>query len=103
MKVGIVIYSGDAETVWNAFRFGNFALSEGDQVKVFLLAKGVEAESLDNDKFKVTEMMKTFVNRAARFLRAAHVSSFAIQMVASCVRRPPCRTCITSLKSRTGW
>ena len=66
MKVGIVIYSGDAETVWNAFRFGNFALNEGDQVKVFLLAKGVEAESLDNDKFKVTDIMKEFVKRGGQ-------------------------------------
>jgi len=28
MKIGMVIYSNDAETVWNAFRFGNFALGE---------------------------------------------------------------------------
>jgi uncharacterized protein involved in oxidation of intracellular sulfur len=45
MKIGIVIYSNDAETVWNAFRLGNFALKERDEVKVFLLAKGVEAEA----------------------------------------------------------
>lgn len=61
MKIGIVIYSNDSETVWNAFRFGNFALEEGDEVKVFLLAKGVECESLDTDKFKVTEQMQTVV------------------------------------------
>ena len=62
MKIGVVIYSDDSETVWNAFRFGNFALNEGDTVKVFLLAKGVECESLDTDKFVVTEQMKTFVD-----------------------------------------
>lgn len=28
MKLGIVIYSNDSETVWNAFRFGNFAIIE---------------------------------------------------------------------------
>lgn len=60
MKLGIIIYSDDAETVWNAFRLGNFALGEGDEVRVFLLAKGVECESLDTDKFKVTEQMQTF-------------------------------------------
>ena len=38
MKLGIVIYSTDAEIVWNAFRLGVFALQQGDQVKVFLLA-----------------------------------------------------------------
>ncbi len=25
MKIGTVVYSDDSETVWNAFRFGNFA------------------------------------------------------------------------------
>ncbi len=54
MKVGIIIYTDDAETVWNAFRFGNFALAMGDQVKVFLLGKGVEVDSLDTNKFDVT-------------------------------------------------
>ncbi len=62
MKLGIVIYSNDPETVWNAFRLGNFALKERDQVKVFLLAKGVECESLDNDKFDVTRQMRTLVD-----------------------------------------
>ena len=42
MKLGIVIYSNDPETVWNAFRFGNFSRKQGDEVKIFLLAKGVE-------------------------------------------------------------
>ena len=62
MKIGIIIYSDDSETVWNAFRFGNFALAEGDSVKVFLLGKGVECESLDTSKFVVTEEMRTFVD-----------------------------------------
>ena len=53
MKLGIVIYSTDAETVWNAFRLGVFSLKEGDEVKVFLLAKGVECEKLVDDKFNV--------------------------------------------------
>jgi sulfur relay (sulfurtransferase) complex TusBCD TusD component (DsrE family) len=66
MKIGIVIYSNDSETVWNAFRFGNFALNQGDQVRVFLLGKGVESESLDSDKFKVTEQMQTFVNNSGK-------------------------------------
>ncbi len=62
MKIGIVVYSDESETVWNAFRFGNFALNEGDTAKVFLLARGVECESLDTDKFKVTEQMQTLVD-----------------------------------------
>lgn len=68
MKLGIVIYSDDAEVVWNAFRLAIFSLSEGDQVKVFLLARGVEAENLDIDQFKVTEQMTAFVNSGGEIL-----------------------------------
>jgi len=68
MKLGIVIYSSDAETVWNAFRLGVFSLKEGDKVKIFLLAKGVECESLDTDKFKVTEQMHSFIDNHGEIL-----------------------------------
>jgi len=68
MKIGIVIYSNDSETVWNAFRFGIFALNEDDEVKVFLLAKGVESESLDTEKFKVTEQIQSFINNGGKIL-----------------------------------
>jgi len=61
MKLGIIIYSNDPETVWNAFRLGNFAVKAGDEVKVFLLGKGVECELIDTDKFKVTEQIKELV------------------------------------------
>ena len=61
MKLGIIIYSNDPETVWNAFRLGNFALKENDEVKIFLLGKGVECELIDTDKFKVTEQIKELV------------------------------------------
>jgi sulfur relay (sulfurtransferase) complex TusBCD TusD component (DsrE family) len=60
MKLGIVVYSNDPETVWNAFRYAVFASKQDDSVSVFLLGKGVEAESLDNDKFDVIGMMRQF-------------------------------------------
>lgn len=66
MKLGIVIYSNDPETVWNAFRYGAFAVKEGDQVKVFLTGKGVEAESLDTETFAVTQQMKGFVEEGGK-------------------------------------
>ena len=66
MKVGIVIYSNDSEAVWNAFRFGNFALAIGDKVKVFLFGKGVEFESLNTDKFNITEQWQTFINNGGK-------------------------------------
>ena len=68
MKLGILIYSTDAETVWNAFRLGVFSLKKGDEVKVFLLAKGVECESLDTDKFKVTAQMQEYVSSGGEIL-----------------------------------
>ena len=68
MKLGVIIYSNDTETVWNAFRLGVFSLKEKDEVKVFLLAKGVECESFDTDKFKVTEQMQSFVNNGGKIL-----------------------------------
>ncbi len=68
MKIGIIIYSNDSETVWNAIRFGNFALNEGDEVKLFMLGKGVECESMDTDKFKVTEQMQTLVDNGGEIL-----------------------------------
>ncbi len=68
MRVGILIYSNESETVWNAFRVGNFALTEGDEVNVFLLGKGVECEYLDTDKFKVTEQMQTLVDNGGEIL-----------------------------------
>jgi uncharacterized protein involved in oxidation of intracellular sulfur len=66
MKIGIIISSNDAEIVWNAFRYGNFALKEGDAIKVFLIAKGVEAEQLDSDKFAITQQMRDFVKAGGK-------------------------------------
>lgn len=61
MKLGIIIYSGDSEVVSNAFRFGNVALTAGDEVSVFLIDKGVECESIDTDKFPVNEELQKFI------------------------------------------
>lgn len=63
MKLGIIIYSNDAETVWNALRFANFSLKEGDNVRIFLLAKGVEYETLDSEKFNIKEQTKSFLEK----------------------------------------
>ena len=68
MKIGIVICSNDPETVWNVYRFGTFAPKEGDEVKVFLLAKGVECECLDTEKFSVKAQMQSFVDTGGKIL-----------------------------------
>jgi uncharacterized protein involved in oxidation of intracellular sulfur len=61
-KMGIVVYSNDAETVWNAFRLATFSISQGDEVKIFLLGKGVDYESLSNSKFDIKELAKSFIS-----------------------------------------
>ena len=68
MKLGIVVYSTDSETVWNGFRLGNFALKKGDSVKAFLLASGVEAENLPSDTFNVKEQMQAFLDNGGEIL-----------------------------------
>ncbi len=69
MKIGIVIYSGDSETVWNALRFANYSVAMGDGVKMFLIGKGVEcvkSELLDTEKFEVTEQLQIFLKTGGR-------------------------------------
>ena len=66
MKLGIIINSNDPETVWNAFRLGNFALGQGDAVNVFLLGKSVECESLDTEHFAVTKAMQELVHHGGK-------------------------------------
>lgn len=68
MKLGIVIYASEPEVVWNAFRLGVFALGQGDSAKVFLLAKGVEYESLPQEKFNVMEQAQKFADAGGQIL-----------------------------------
>ena len=68
MTLGLVIYSTDAEAVWNGFRLGVFALKAGDKVKAFLLAKGVECESQAAEPFNVKLMMQSFVDAGGEIL-----------------------------------
>ena len=51
MKVGIVICTNDVETAWNALRYANFCLTQKDEVKMFLMGKGVEYQKVSTDKF----------------------------------------------------
>ena len=60
MKVAIVIYSNDAETIWNAFRFANTCLVYDDETTVFLMGKGVESASIQSLKFNIEEQMHLF-------------------------------------------
>lgn len=66
MKLGIIIFSNDSETVWNAFRLGVYSRRESDEVKVFLLGKGVECETLDTERFRVSEQIKNFSDNGGK-------------------------------------
>ena len=68
MKLGVIIYSNDAEVVNNAFRLANFSLKLGDQVKVFLLASGVEYESLNSEKFNIIELAQKLLDEGGEIL-----------------------------------
>ena len=62
MKLGIIISTDEREIVWNVYRLANFALNEGDNVKIFLLAKGVESE-VGSEKYNVKEQITQFVSK----------------------------------------
>jgi uncharacterized protein involved in oxidation of intracellular sulfur len=67
-SMGIVIYSNDVETVWNALRFANYSKSQGDSVSIFLLGKGVELENLVNSDSTIKEQSDKFLNNGGTIL-----------------------------------
>ncbi len=79
MKFGIIIYSTDTELVYNAFRLAYFSLKEGDQVKVFLLASGVEYESLNSEKFNITELAQNLLDSGGEILACGTCLKFRNQ------------------------
>jgi hypothetical protein len=67
-SVGIVIYSNDSETVWNALRLANYSKNQGDTVCVFLLGKGVEVEKLVNEDNDVKEQTNKLLENGGTIL-----------------------------------
>ncbi len=68
MKLALLLYSTDAETLWNGFRLGQFALKAGDKVTAFLLAQGVNSEQHISEPFNVKKMMQDFVDAGGQIL-----------------------------------
>jgi uncharacterized protein involved in oxidation of intracellular sulfur len=66
IKLGIVIYSDDPETVWNALRIANYALSEKDSVSVFLMGKGVEIRSLSTKDFDIGNKLSDYLDSGGK-------------------------------------
>ncbi len=57
----------EKQTFWNEF-FGVFALGQGDSVKVFLLAKGVDCEKLNAKGFDITGQKRSFVDAGGKIM-----------------------------------
>lgn len=66
MKLGIVISQTDPETVWNAFRFGNFSINKGHSVRTFLIGKGVECVEIEDKEFNVVEQINEYVDNKGK-------------------------------------
>ena len=58
--LGIIISSGDAETVWNALRLATFSQSKGDTVVIFVVGKALDVYMHDTSKFKIEELCNNF-------------------------------------------
>jgi uncharacterized protein involved in oxidation of intracellular sulfur len=68
MIILITIYSNEPETVWNAFRLANTSLAYDNQVKVFLLGKGVEAAMVSTLQHDVVEQLKLFADNGGELI-----------------------------------
>lgn len=68
VKLGIIIHSAEPETAWNALRLGNFGLGAGDEVRVFLVGPGVDAEGNATDRFPVGQEMQRLVDGGGQIL-----------------------------------
>lgn len=61
MKLGIVISTNEPETAFNGLRLANFAVGQGDTVRVFLLGQGVELDQIDSEKFNVRQQAESLL------------------------------------------
>ena len=67
-SIGIVIYSNDIETIWNALRLGNYSKKEGDTVSIFLLGKGVELDSIVKKDKNIKDQSDEFLSNGGIIL-----------------------------------
>lgn len=60
MQILIILSSPDPEIKWNAVRFGNHLLNEGDEVTIFLNGPAVDLLQGDSQQFPIAEQAKLF-------------------------------------------
>jgi sulfur relay (sulfurtransferase) complex TusBCD TusD component (DsrE family) len=61
MKLGIIIETNDPEKAWNGVRFGNAAIKQGHEVKIFFMSAGVEIESITHEKYNAKKQIDEFI------------------------------------------
>lgn len=61
MKLGIILQTNDPESAWNGLRFANIALTQGHEVRVFLMSAGVEVESITHPKYNASAQLQNFI------------------------------------------
>lgn len=65
-KLGIIVYSDDPETAWNALRLANFSIKKGDTVSVFFLGKGVVGAQVTDETFNVKGQLDSFAQAGGK-------------------------------------
>ncbi len=60
MHILITLTSTDPEVKWNAVRYGNFLLSAGEGVTLFLNGPAVDLSAGDSERFPIGEQAKVF-------------------------------------------
>ena len=60
MQILITLSSPDPEIKWNAVRYGNFLLNEGEDVTIFLNGPAVDLLNGDSPQFPIAEQAKLF-------------------------------------------
>ena len=68
MKITVIIYSDDAETVWNGFRFATTSMVYDNDVTVFLLGKGIEAKTVGTLKYDVREQIDLYIESGGKMI-----------------------------------
>jgi predicted peroxiredoxin len=70
-ELAIVIYSGDAETVWNALRLATYSQSKGDTVAIYVIGKGVDVFMSESDTFGIRKLSDKFWENGGQILTCA--------------------------------
>ena len=83
--LAIVIYSGDAETVWNALRLATYSQSRGDSVIIYVLGKGVDVFMAKSDTFGIKVLSDKFWWNGGQILTCATCAKLRkTEVVKSC-------------------